>query len=152
MTSLTPFDLCQNLFLEKLGKPFLGNACMHVVVNLYGNTFAVAFSDAKAACQGDLILEMILLYRLLKQLDYFGCSLEMAGASHTDLDYHLYLSLNVGFKEVLNVVGGYGEEILFNCYANTLLTSAHTEGAAELYLVTEIVLSDKLLELLYYLS
>ena len=37
-----------------------------------------------------------------------------------------------------------------NSNANTLLTLTHTEGAAKLYLLTKIVLSDECLKLLYY--
>jgi hypothetical protein len=37
-------------------------------------------------------------------------------------------------------------------YTYALLTSAHAEGAAKLYLITEIVFSDQILKLLYYLT
>ena len=37
-------------------------------------------------------------------------------------------------------------------YTYALLALTHAEGAAELYLITEIVLSYQILELLYYLT
>jgi hypothetical protein len=37
-------------------------------------------------------------------------------------------------------------------YAYALLTLTHAEGAAKLYLITEIVFSDQILKLLYYLT
>ena len=43
-------------------------------------------------------------------------------------------------------------EGIVNCYAYTLLALTHTEGAAELYLLTKIILSDEILKLLYYLA
>ena len=43
-------------------------------------------------------------------------------------------------------------EGIVNGYANTLLALTHTEGAAELYLLTKIILSDEILKLLYYLA
>lgn len=43
-------------------------------------------------------------------------------------------------------------EGVVNGDANALLALSHTEGAAQFYLVTQIVLRDKILQLLYYLS
>lgn len=43
-------------------------------------------------------------------------------------------------------------EIIVNRYANALLTFTHTEGAAKLDLVAEVVVGNKLLKLLYDLS
>ena len=37
-------------------------------------------------------------------------------------------------------------------YAYALLTLAHAEGAAKLHLITEIVFSDQILKLFYYLT
>ena len=43
-------------------------------------------------------------------------------------------------------------EGIIDRYAYALLTLTHAEGAAKLHLITEIVFSDQILKLLYYLT
>ena len=43
-------------------------------------------------------------------------------------------------------------EGIIDRYTYALLALAHAEGAAKLYLVAEIVFSDQILKLLYYLT
>ena len=43
-------------------------------------------------------------------------------------------------------------ELVVNSYTYTLLAVAHTEGAAKLYLLANVVLCDELLKLTYYLT
>ena len=43
-------------------------------------------------------------------------------------------------------------EIFVNRYTNTLLAFAHAESAAEFNLITEFILGDKILKLLYNLA
>ena len=64
----------------------------------------------------------------------------------------LYLCENFVVKEINHSLRSYGMEILIHGNAYTLLALTHAEGAAELYLLTKLVLSDEILKLFYYLT
>ena len=66
MTS-DPFvlDYVENVFLEKFSEIFAGDTDVNVVVNLNGDADAVALTDAEAAGEHDLVLQMVFLYRVL---------------------------------------------------------------------------------------
>ena len=70
------------------------------------------------------------------------------------LTYCVKLNLSENFlgEEIVNGLGGNGEELVVNGYAHALLALAHAEGAAELYLLTEILLCEEILKLLNYLT
>lgn len=70
--------LVENMLVKELLEALLCNACINVIVHLNGNTDAVAFSDAEAACKGHIILEMMLGYSILKQLHDFGRAFDVA--------------------------------------------------------------------------
>jgi hypothetical protein len=62
------------------------------------------------------------------------------------------LSQNFLSEEVAYGLGSNGMEGVVNGNANALLALAHAEGAAKLYLVSEVVLRDEILKLLNYLT
>ena len=70
------------------------------------------------------------------------------------LTYCVKLNLSENFlgEEIVNGLGGNGEELIVNGYANALLALAHAEGTAKINLVTEILFGDQTLQLLYYLT
>ena len=58
-----------------------------------------------------------------------------------------HLCTDILLEEIVDGVGGDGEELAVDSGADTLLTSAHAEGAGQLDLVAQIVLGDELLQL-----
>ena len=67
------------MFLEKFSEILSCNAYVNIIVYLYGNSHAVASSNAEAARKHNLVLNMIFLYSVLKQLYYLLGALEVAG-------------------------------------------------------------------------
>ena len=61
----------------------------------------------------------------------------------------LYLCQNFFSEELSYALGSNGMEGVVNRYTYTLLTLAHAEGAAKLYLIAEFVLCNKILKMLY---
>ena len=57
-------------------------------------------------------------------------------------------NLNLFVKEIYYGFGGDREHLVIHAYANTVLASAHTEGATKLYLFAKIVFGDKILKTL----
>ena len=51
---------------------------MNIVVDLYGNTDAIALSDAKATRKHNLIFDMVLRHGCFQKLDNLLRALEMA--------------------------------------------------------------------------
>jgi hypothetical protein len=64
----------------------------------------------------------------------------------------LHLCQNFLGEELAYVLGSDRMEGLVNRYAYAQLALTHAEGAAQLYLVTEVVLGDQALQLLYDLA
>ena len=64
----------------------------------------------------------------------------------------LYLRQNFLCKEFLHGLGRDGVEVIVYGDANALLTMTHAEGAAQLHLVTEVVLGNEALKLRYDLT
>jgi hypothetical protein len=142
------------LFFEKFLEARRRDADVYLVVNLNGNARAVAFTYAKAAAKHYFILKISFFNGFPKKLHYLLRAFKVAGASNTNLNDHhiLYLSKNFFCKEISYRFGGYGIEFVVNRYANAFLASAHAERAAKVYFIFNLVLSNKLLELLYYLA
>ena len=64
---------------------------MNVIVYLYGNTDSVALSDAEAAGQHHLVVDMMFFYGFLKKLYDIGRALEVAGRANTNLNKQHFL-------------------------------------------------------------
>ena len=77
----------QNFFIKKFLEARGRNADVNFVVYLDGNARGTAFAYAKAAVEHDLVFKIFFFYRFLEKFYYLLRTLEMAGASHTDLYY-----------------------------------------------------------------
>jgi hypothetical protein len=64
----------------------------------------------------------------------------------------LHLSQNFLGKELANVLGRNGMEGIIHGDAYALLALTHAEGAAQLYLIADLVLGNEILQLLYDLT
>ena len=86
--SLLPFviDNVEYVLFKELSEILRGDAHVNIVVDLYGNTNSVAFSNAEAARKDHLVLDVILGNCVFKQLNDLGRSLEMARGSNTNLN------------------------------------------------------------------
>ena len=127
---------------------------VNIIVYLHGNTDSVTLSDTKATRKHYLILDTVLGDGILHKLNYFLGAFKMAGRTYTDLNkqHFLHPCQNFFGEEFLNGFGRNGEKLLVYGYANTLLALAHAEGAAKVYLISYVVICDKLLDSLNYLA
>ena len=83
------------MFIEEFAEILLGDADVHIIIDLHGNTDAVALADTEAAGENDIIIKLMLCNGCLQKLDNILRSLEMAGASHTNLyNQHNYMGHN----------------------------------------------------------
>ena len=123
---------------------------MNVIVDLYGNTNHVAFSNAEASRKNHFVTKVILRDGIFKELNNLGRSLEIARRSNTDLNdkHNLYLCQYLVCEKVANSLGAYRVESVVNGNANTLLTVSKAERTAKLYFVFNAVRGDKALKLL----
>ena len=80
------FNYVKYVLLEKFSEVLSCDTNVNVIVYLDGNADAVALSNAKAAGKNDLILDMMLRYRLLKKLYNILRALEMTRRTDTNLN------------------------------------------------------------------
>ena len=144
----------KNMRFEKFSEILGRDSDVNVVVYLYRDANAVAFADTKATGKDDLVLNAVFLYRPLKKLDDILRALKMAGRSYANLYYKhiLYLRQNGIVKEFGDGIGGYGIKLVVHGNAHALLALSHTKRAAKLNLLTKVVLCNKILKSLNYLT
>ena len=95
---------------------------MYVVVYLYGHALAVAFSRTEATHQNDLVLKSVLFDGLSQKIYYVLGSLEMAGASHTDLYYqHRFALVSISSLKKSPTVSGETENTVSSMLTQTPL-------------------------------
>ena len=66
------------MLLEKFSEIFSRHANVNIIVDLHGNTDAIALSDTKASRKHDLIVNMMLCHGILQQLHDLLRALQMA--------------------------------------------------------------------------
>jgi hypothetical protein len=148
------FDYIEYIFLEEFSEILSCHAYVNIVVDLNGNTHAVALSYAKASDKRNVVVDSVIGNCFLHKLDYIGRSLKMTGATDANLNYYHKSNLcrDLFIKEFANGFRGYRIELIVYCNAYSLLTFAHAKSSAKLYLISELVLGNKSLKLLNYLT
>ena len=81
------------MFCEKFLEIFLCDTGMYLIVNLYGNTDTVAFTDAEAARKRDIVTYARFLYGFLQKFHDLGRPLQITGASDANLYNHYLIPL-----------------------------------------------------------
>lgn len=69
---------------KEIAEIFHRNACVYIVVYLYGNANAVALANAKAAGKYNIVLKMMLFDGFLQKLHDLGGAFQMAGTANTN--------------------------------------------------------------------
>ena len=141
-------------FLEEFAEILTGDTGVNLVVYRYRHAVAVALACAEAPRKRDVVVKVVVGYRLLEHFNYTLRALEVAGASHANLNYQrlTHPCKYLFFKELGHRIRAYREELTVHRDAYPLAAFTHAEGSAEINLFLEAVLGYKALELLHYRS
>ena len=127
---------------------------MNIIIDLNGNSDAIALTDAEAANEHDFIVKLLVFYSFLQKLYNLFRTFQMAGTADTDLNNHSESKprFDMSIEELFSGLRRYGVYLIVYSNTDTLLASAHAEGSAELDLIAEIITPDQRLKLLNNLT
>ena len=123
---------------------------MNIIIDLNGNSDAIALTDAEAANKRNFIFKLTVFQSLLQKSYNLLGTLQMTGTADTDLNNHSESKprFDMSIEELFSGLRRYGVYLIVYSNTDTLLASAHAEGSAELDLIAETIASDQRLKLL----
>lgn len=123
---------------------------MNIIIDLNGNSDAIALTDAEAADEHDFIVKLLVFYSFLQKLYNLFRTFQMAGTADTDLNNHSESKprFDMSIEELFSGLRRYRVYLIVYSNTDTLLASAHAKGSTQLDFRTKIVAADQGLELL----